>query len=84
MTDRQIEYREFLKSPFWASVRKQVVERDGNKCSHCGAENVTLNVHHLRSATTVLVGGIEDLLVTEAEYDVARQRPIFDTLYGVV
>lgn len=31
----------------WKDLRKQVIDRDNNKCRECGAENTTLSVHHV-------------------------------------
>jgi len=38
-------YDEFLKSSYWKSVRKAILERDENKCRSCSSM-VKLHVHH--------------------------------------
>lgn len=38
-------YSEFLKSKYWAMVRKRVLQRDGNKCRIC-SNTKYLQVHH--------------------------------------
>jgi hypothetical protein len=40
-------YAEKLKDPRWQKKRLEVMQRDGFKCAACGADDVTLNVHHL-------------------------------------
>ena len=39
-------YSEKLRDPRWQKMRLLVMERDGFQCTHCEAEDKTLNVHH--------------------------------------
>lgn len=39
-------YREYLKTEHWKDFREHVFEVRGRKCEDCGAENVSLHVHH--------------------------------------
>lgn len=39
-------YFEKLKNPLWQKKRLEVFEKDGWKCSSCGADNKTLVAHH--------------------------------------
>ena len=39
-------YFEKLKDPRWQKKRLEIMERDEFKCSHCGDDEKTLNVHH--------------------------------------
>ena len=41
-----MDYADFLKTPYWKSIALYVKERDGRKCSICGATKA-LEVHHL-------------------------------------
>lgn len=43
-TDHE-EYVRFLRSPEWADIRAEVLERDGHRCQMCGSEQ-NLEVHH--------------------------------------
>jgi 5-methylcytosine-specific restriction endonuclease McrA len=38
-------YSKLLNTPQWYQKRKQILQRDGNKCRHCSS-TVSLNVHH--------------------------------------
>jgi len=38
-------YLSLLKSPRWFQKRKEILERDGNKCRNCGSVK-NLEVHH--------------------------------------
>src|SRR6478609_642490 len=46
MTPKQIAYRVYLKSPHWAALRLEVLNRDGYKCCRCSRTKLTLHVHH--------------------------------------
>jgi 5-methylcytosine-specific restriction endonuclease McrA len=39
------DYSKFLKSEYWAKVRKKVLARDCNKCQFCGSKK-RLEIHH--------------------------------------
>lgn len=41
-----MDYADFLKTPYWKSIALYIKERDGKKCSICGATK-TLEAHHL-------------------------------------
>lgn len=45
LTERQKEYREYLKSDKWKQKREEVLEEQGRKCIFCDSEN-KLQVHH--------------------------------------
>lgn len=41
-----VSYQKFIRSPYWQTVRRHVIEQKGNKCSEC--ETIEgLHVHHL-------------------------------------
>jgi hypothetical protein len=40
-------YYEKLKDPRWQRKRLEIMESSNFTCSHCGANDQTLNVHHL-------------------------------------
>lgn len=42
----QMDYSDFLRTPYWKAIALYVKERDGKRCSICGATK-TLQVHHL-------------------------------------
>ena len=39
-------YYEKLRDPRWQKMRLKVMERENFTCQRCGADNITLNVHH--------------------------------------
>jgi 5-methylcytosine-specific restriction endonuclease McrA len=39
------DYSEFLRSPRWAAVRREVLQRDSCRCQYCGRR--AEHVHHL-------------------------------------
>lgn len=41
-----MKYADKLKDPRWQKKRLKIMERDNFRCSHCHAEDQTLNVHH--------------------------------------
>ena len=41
----QSEYEKFLESPLWHKMRRQIISRDGGKCTTCGSK-YKLQVHH--------------------------------------
>ncbi len=45
-SQRKAEYQQFLKSPFWRTLRAECIERDGGKCRYCGRDWM-LQAHHL-------------------------------------
>lgn len=45
LTQRQLEYREYLKSNHWKEVREAALERADYKCQLCSNKEY-LNVHH--------------------------------------
>ena len=40
-------YQKLLRDPRWQKKRLEIMNRDGFQCVDCGAEDKTLNVHHL-------------------------------------
>jgi hypothetical protein len=54
LTIRQIEHREYLKSPLWKSIRANAIEHYGEVCGKCG--DYGNDVHHI---TYDRVGGQE-------------------------
>jgi 5-methylcytosine-specific restriction endonuclease McrA len=42
----QSQYKQFMLSPAWRSVRQKVLHRDGYLCQNCGAR--ATQVHHVR------------------------------------
>lgn len=53
---RSMPYDEYLRTPEWAVMREQALERDGRRCRACNSET-KLNVHHRTYARR----GCEDL-----------------------
>ena len=45
LTQRQLEYREYLKTDHWLEIRDKALQRAGHKCQVCGY-NKNLQVHH--------------------------------------
>lgn len=41
-------YSEKLKHPLWQKKRLEIMQRDNWACRKCGANEITLNVHHLK------------------------------------
>jgi 5-methylcytosine-specific restriction endonuclease McrA len=39
------DYAKFLKSEYWAKVRKKILARDNNQCGFCGSKK-RLEIHH--------------------------------------
>ena len=48
MQNRKNEYADMLKSPKWQKKRLEIMQRDGFVCQHCGDDETTLHIHHLR------------------------------------
>jgi hypothetical protein len=44
----KLTYSEQLRHPNWQRKRLEVMEAAGFQCEECGADDVTLNVHHRR------------------------------------
>ncbi|WP_250532402.1 hypothetical protein [Caballeronia sp. ATUFL_F1_KS39] len=42
------DYSEKLRDPRWQKARLEIMERDGWRCTNCGATRSTLSVHHRR------------------------------------
>jgi len=47
---RNIEYKKYIKSADWQSIRKKFILEKGGKCADCGALK-DLHVHHLHYRT---------------------------------
>jgi len=58
LTDREREYRAFLRSKVWKEFRAKIIKERGKKCEACGL-SVTLRVLHLHHKTYVRFGGKE-------------------------
>ena len=43
---KQKSYYELLKHPKWQKKRLEILERANFKCEDCGADDITLHVHH--------------------------------------
>jgi len=43
---RNIEYNDFLQTPYWKAVASKKRAECDNKCNMCGARNVPIMVHH--------------------------------------
>lgn len=43
----QMKYSEFLETPYWSSISREVKRRAGEQCQKCGSES-DLVVHHTR------------------------------------
>lgn len=41
----QQNYEILLKNPRWRLKRREILNRDGNKCRHCGSSE-SLQIHH--------------------------------------
>jgi predicted HNH restriction endonuclease len=61
LTERQKEYRKYLKSEQWKQKREEVLERHGHKCVFCDSSN-KLQVHHM-NYDNVGNEGVLDLFV---------------------
>jgi len=61
MTDRAHEYREYIKSKAWRTLREQARERSGHKCELCGAP--AEHVHHVRYPKRFADDHIDNLVV---------------------
>lgn len=46
MTKARQQYREMLRTPQWQRRRLEIFERDGFRCTVCGADDAELHVHH--------------------------------------
>lgn len=44
----KIPYSELLQDPRWQKKRLEILEYAGWRCQICGAQNITLHVHHSR------------------------------------
>jgi hypothetical protein len=40
-------YKDYLQSPHWLKVSRDIIEARGRKCENCGEERGEINVHHL-------------------------------------
>jgi 5-methylcytosine-specific restriction endonuclease McrA len=40
-------YQERISGAQWKSLKGEIIEQRGNRCERCGAENVSLALHHL-------------------------------------
>lgn len=47
MTKKKETYVEMLKDPRWQKKRLEIMQRDNFTCQHCGAQDKSLQVHHL-------------------------------------
>ena len=47
LTNRQREYRRYLKTPHWSALREAALFRDQDRCVECGSK-ADLHVHHVR------------------------------------
>ncbi len=43
---RSMPYEDYLQTPEWQEVQKAALQRAGNQCQGCKAENVTLSAYH--------------------------------------
>lgn len=48
MARSESHYGRKLRDPRWQKKRLEIMERDGWACVECGADRITLNVHHTR------------------------------------
>ncbi len=55
-----MSYAEYLKSPRWAELRQEALERDGGRCRVCNA-SMGLEVHHRCYDSLGTEDEIEDL-----------------------
>lgn len=42
----ELQYSDFLRTPYWKSIAQYIKERDGQRCAMCGSVQ-SLQVHHL-------------------------------------
>lgn len=47
IASRRDSYMEKLRDPRWQKRRLEILSRDEFRCRICGAEQATLNVHHI-------------------------------------
>lgn len=52
---KRMNYHEFLKTPYWKTVRDKKLKKAEYTCQVCGRNNVQLNIHH----TTYSIRGYE-------------------------
>lgn len=45
--EKKLTYMRYLNSASWKNFKDELKKQRGNKCEHCGRENVTLDGHHL-------------------------------------
>ena len=43
---REMDYSDFLQTPYWVAIRERVIKNVGYKCQLCGDKNSPLHVHH--------------------------------------
>lgn len=43
---RTMQYKDFLKTTYWAGIASYIKDRKGNRCERCGKPNTALHVHH--------------------------------------
>ena len=58
LTQREKEYRAFLRSKTWKEFRAGIIKKRGKKCEACGL-SVSLRILHLPHKTYVRFGGKE-------------------------
>lgn len=70
--------------PDWAQRRKEVIKRDGRKCSNCGAtrENAQLHAHHVRPLSEGGGNSLDNLitLCRDCHVDAHRENKSIDVL----
>ena len=47
LTQKKLDYKEYLKTPHWQAKRTEAFSKQGNKCRVCGSP-YSLNIHHRR------------------------------------
>ena len=47
LTERQLEYREYLLSDHWAQFKARILNKRGPQCEQCGTAKGPIDVHHL-------------------------------------
>lgn len=59
-----LNLREQYRHPLWDEKRKEILERDNNKCTVCGSSDHRLEVHHLCYLPDLLLWEYDNELMT--------------------
>lgn len=66
----RMKYSEYLKSPEWREIRREILRLARYRCERCDASNVRLQVHH----KTYVNRGYEEIEDLEAVCDACHKK----------